>query len=357
MANERIKFADGVEDVHSIDHVVSARLQRESDEDTSDVKPESDEVVDKSELQTDEDNHEEGDELDTQTLEEDDDDQTDDDPDSNEDDEDEVELFTVTINGEEKQVSLEEALSGYQRQEDYTRKTQEVAETKKEAQERSAELNAQHEQFVQRAKMLDEVLNRDLRPYMGINWEQLQMENPSEYAVKLQEVQNLKAQKQALAQHVQQADLVQQQNQALATQEYVKAEYGKILNQFPEWKVEEKRQEHQAQLVEYGKTVGYTESDLNSLIRAEDLLVLDKARKWDELQKSKQSIQDKEKPVERRTVKGKAKKASGAFTEEQKHVDALFARARKSGNIRHMAEARSAKDALNAKRNARKRKS
>lgn len=35
--------------------------------------------------------------------------------------------FTVKVGGEEMQVSLEEALKGYQRQQDYTRKTQELA--------------------------------------------------------------------------------------------------------------------------------------------------------------------------------------------------------------------------------------
>lgn len=37
-------------------------------------------------------------------------------------------LYTVRVNGQEMQVSLQEALSGYQRQADYTQKTQELAE-------------------------------------------------------------------------------------------------------------------------------------------------------------------------------------------------------------------------------------
>jgi hypothetical protein len=41
-------------------------------------------------------------------------------------------LFPVTINGEVYEVSLEEALQGYQRQADYTRKTQELAEQREE---------------------------------------------------------------------------------------------------------------------------------------------------------------------------------------------------------------------------------
>jgi len=41
---------------------------------------------------------------------------------------------SVQVNGEEVQVSLKEALSGYQRQADYTRKTQELSEQKRQVQ-------------------------------------------------------------------------------------------------------------------------------------------------------------------------------------------------------------------------------
>jgi len=45
---------------------------------------------------------------------------------------------SVQVNGEEIQVSLKEALSGYQRQADYTRKTQELSEQKRQVQFGSA---------------------------------------------------------------------------------------------------------------------------------------------------------------------------------------------------------------------------
>jgi type II secretory pathway component PulF len=41
---------------------------------------------------------------------------------------------SVQVNGEEVQVPLKEALSGYQRQADYTRKTQELSEQKRQVQ-------------------------------------------------------------------------------------------------------------------------------------------------------------------------------------------------------------------------------
>ena len=40
-------------------------------------------------------------------------------------------LYTIVVDGKEQKVTLQEALAGYQRQSDYTRKTQEVAERSK----------------------------------------------------------------------------------------------------------------------------------------------------------------------------------------------------------------------------------
>ena len=48
------------------------------------------------------------------------------------------ELYDVTVQGETLQVSLDEALSGYMRQEDYTRKTQELKELQREAEKAMA---------------------------------------------------------------------------------------------------------------------------------------------------------------------------------------------------------------------------
>ena len=50
---------------------------------------------------------------------------------SEETDGEEEELYAVTVNGEEVAVSLDELLSGYSRQSDYTRKTQEIAGERK----------------------------------------------------------------------------------------------------------------------------------------------------------------------------------------------------------------------------------
>jgi outer membrane biosynthesis protein TonB len=57
--------------------------------------------------------------------------------------EEEEELYAVTVNGEEVAVSLDELLSGYSRQSDYTRKTQEVANDRKEMETLQQQYNSE----------------------------------------------------------------------------------------------------------------------------------------------------------------------------------------------------------------------
>ena len=52
------------------------------------------------------------------------------------------ELYAIKIDGEEQQVSLEELQQGYQRQADYTRKTQEIAVERERLQQAEAIVSA-----------------------------------------------------------------------------------------------------------------------------------------------------------------------------------------------------------------------
>ena len=52
-------------------------------------------------------------------------------------------VYAVNINGEEHQVPLDELLKGYSRQSDYTRKTQELSEQRKEIEANHHQWNAE----------------------------------------------------------------------------------------------------------------------------------------------------------------------------------------------------------------------
>lgn len=64
---------------------------------------------------------------------------------------------TAKIDGEEQEIPLSEAMQGYQRQQDYTRKTQELASQRRE-------LEQTQEQYAQQLEMLATTIGRNLSP-------------------------------------------------------------------------------------------------------------------------------------------------------------------------------------------------
>lgn len=105
------------------------------DEDPDELDDLEDEDEDDQELEDGEDSDEDDDleddedESDEEDLEdEDEDDSEEDDEESDDDDDQEDQLYTVKVQGEEFQVPVEELVAGYQRQQDYTLKTQQVSE-------------------------------------------------------------------------------------------------------------------------------------------------------------------------------------------------------------------------------------
>lgn len=122
--------------------VISAALTEIADPAEQD-NLELEEVADELEVDLDEVSLEDGDEDEEGDVEDPDGEGVDEDLDEDEDESDEEddepeddspvldEKFTVKVDGEELEVTVREALEGYQRREDYTRKTQELSEARK----------------------------------------------------------------------------------------------------------------------------------------------------------------------------------------------------------------------------------
>jgi hypothetical protein len=328
-------------DRQSLDQAV-ARLLRKPEEETPEAKPkkeperkrleEADETTEEwVETEEESEGEVEDDESDTQTDSEETEEES-----EEETEEQEGELyFSVKIDGEEYEVSADELKSGYQRQKDYTKKTQQLAEQRKEYDAKLQELTAYQEDFIQKATMANELLNRDLQKFSKIDWDKLKAEDPVGYVqkqIEMSDVQKSQAQLKAEAQRIfEHNQKVQQEEHA----KYLEAQRKDMLDYFPDWKSPDKAQAHQGKIIEYAKVLGYTDEELRSVDNAKNLLVLDKARKYDELQKAKKGITQKSKPTMRKLVKPKGTPAKG--TAQKKVMVEASNRLRKSGSIRDAA--------------------
>jgi hypothetical protein len=247
----------------------------------------------------------------------------------------EPDFYAVKIDGEEYEVSLDELRSGYQRQKDYTKKTQALAEDRKVTTAKSAQLEQLHNEYLNQAQLANELLNRDLKVYEGVDWEGLKTADPIAFMQKRIELQDLQSQQNNLQEQAQQAQKMRQDTQAQEFQEYVKGQQTAIAEIFPDWNDTDKRTEHQGKLASFAKDQGFTDEELASVVSARDLKILDMARKFSEMKKSQKGAAKKVRPAIRKVAKAQSKPAKG--TSRRKKVEARQESLRKSGSLRDAA--------------------
>lgn len=324
-------------DEHSIEAAV-AKLIGEPEEATPEPEPEP--TAEQEEEPEEESESTESEESDLEEAEEEEPDQEETETEEVEESESEEEpeeetFFTVKVDGEELEVNLEELQSGYQRQKDYTKKTQALAEERKAVEEARTQAEELQVQLQQQATLANELLNQEFQKYESIDWQALREKDTVEFLAKQMEVQELHQKRAQLVEGMQKAHELQMQAQAEERARQIEVERKQMLQHFPDWKDESKMHSGQMQIIEYSRNLGFTDDELRG-VRAKDLIVLEKARLYDEMQSKKEAIpKKKSRPVTRKAQKPKGKAPAG--TSRRKQVEAAGEQFRKSGSLKDAA--------------------
>jgi len=170
----------------------------ETPKDATDVFTEmldAEESNDKPEVENEEVATEAVEETDEEALEEEVEEESEDEPEATEEEdeseeEDEIEVeerktFRVKANGEEKDVTLDELVSGYQKGEDYTKKSQTLAEQRKAVEAEAHAVNEamqMREQYAQRLNQVQQILQKEGDD--GVDLAELKENDPIQYAIK-----------------------------------------------------------------------------------------------------------------------------------------------------------------------------
>jgi len=202
--------------------------------------------------------------------------------------------YTVKAAGEEKQVTLDELMQGYQLGADYTKKTQEVAEQRKaiEAEQQAiVEAKQVRDTYAQRLQAIEEFLQQDSETPESLA--AMKENDPIGYAEKVadmtekkEQLAQVRAEQQRLAQQ-QQAE--RQQNMA----KHIQQEAQKLSQVLPEFSDPTKGEQIRNEIRNYGKSVGFTDQELANVYDSRHVLMLHKAMQYDKLQKSKPSVTKK----------------------------------------------------------------
>ena len=173
-------------------------------------------------------------------------------------------LYTIKVDGEDTQVTLEELQNGYSRQRDYTRKTQELAEQRKAIEAQQQEVSQKDEIYSQLLPKMEATLKGELENEP--DWNALYEADPIAY-VREKDVWNEKKQKLTAIQE--EASRLQKEAQAKQRKELEEfVQYGnqQLLQQIPEWQDNEVASKEKMAIRDYGVNVlGYTPQEMDSV--------------------------------------------------------------------------------------------
>lgn len=201
--------------------------------------------------------------------------------------EEQPQTFTVKVDGKDVSVTLEELQKGYSRTQDYTRKTQQIAEVRKQVEAETQAVRAERAQYAQLLSALQAQLQAT-EPQVDLD--RLYNEDPIEW-VRQKEILRERQEKAYAIQAEQQrlAQLSRQEQQQAMEQQLI-AQKDALLAALPEWKDSKKAKAEKALVVETAKAVGFTEDDLKQVYDHRLVLLLRKAGLYDQMMSKRQGI-------------------------------------------------------------------
>ena len=228
--------------------------------------------------------------------------------------------YRVKAGGEERDVTLKELVSGYQKGDDYTKKSQTLAEARKKVEAHAHEVQqAMHvkEEYAQRLAQVEQFLMSDNEP---VNLDELKENDPIQYAIKVAEQTetnkkiNLLRQERAKVQQQQQAYQSQQQHAVVQNEAKMLSEKVK------EFSDPKKAEQIKNDIRSFGKSVGFSDSELSQVYDHRHVLILQKAMEYDKLQQSKAGVNKKMSNAPRMAKKGKRVVNADVYTKQKKRL-------------------------------------
>ena len=221
--------------------------------------------------------------------------ETDDEVDEEESDEEQpVESIKLKVNGEEIEKPLDEVVALAQQGLDYTKKTQEVAEKRKELESLENQIRMQEQQLQEQSMLNSELiqdvakitaLDQQLSEYQDVNWEELSDSDFVTAQKKFFTFNQLQQQRSNLV-----SQFESKRQEALNKQQQMVAEKvakGRevLAKEIPNWS-----QETTQEIISIGREdYGFTDAELNAIIDPRHVRVLHDAMQWRKL-KSKNSV-------------------------------------------------------------------
>ena len=233
-------------------------------------------------------------------------------------------IYTVTIDGTNYEVTQDELIQGYQRNADYTRKTQELAAEKQQTSDFVERSKKDVETKIAKLDQLNQAAQVQLQQeYAQVDFEKLYDEDPVE-AARLEHKMRKKNE---------QLQQVQQQTQQLQMEEfnkYLEEQQKQLSIKLPELNHPEKGSQFKKQMRDYLSSQGFNAQEIDSVYDHRYVMLVRDAMAYRNLQKAKPQI--KKKAVNApKVVKSGVSKSKGQQAAEAKRQQ--LSRLKKTGKV------------------------
>jgi len=182
-------------------------------------------------------------------------------------------VYKVTVDGDEIEVTQDELLNGYSRQQDYTRKTQELANQRKLIEQQAQQISQMDAIYAELLPKMKAQLESSLGDEP--DWDSLHEDDPIAFVRERQLWDDKRRQLESASaeqQRLQQETYVQQQQQLAAI---VEDSQQKLLEIIPEWKKPEVANQEKAEIQNYAiNELGYTPEEISQVYDYRALLGL-----------------------------------------------------------------------------------
>lgn len=285
----------------------SENHRREAEEDSNEPEPEEDER-EEGEEEPEEDSEEPDEEDDSEA-------DSDDDESSDEEGEDDNEPASdtskdgqskvkVTVNGQEQEVTLDELRAGYSRTQDYTVKTQQLAQQRRQLQEQEDTVQQTRQAWLTSLQQLEDAAQARRALYSDAELQRLRDEDHYAYTQALESQRKVDDQLNKIAQAREATQAEYQQAMQKQTQRQLQAEFEMLQSKLPEWSEESTRTQELSAISKYAKDLGFSDQEISGIGDHRMYLVLRDAAKYRASQQRTAEVKDK---AAKATAKAKPK--------------------------------------------------
>ena len=241
------------------------------------------------------------------------------------------EKFVVKVDGKEIEVPKDELIRGYQREADYTRKTQKLAEERKLVESEFQQVREERLTYAQILGQLQQKLQEFEPPEP--DWNRLEVEDPTEYARQWTSHQRRQQQQFAVQAEQERLNKVQQAELDKLLKEAIAKEVVSLKEKIPEWSSPEKAKAEGMALLDYGQKLGFSEYELSTISDSRQLLALHKAWKYDQMMSKRPEFQAKIKKAPKMASPGSA----GSVSSKSSDLNNAKKRLAQTGSVRDAA--------------------